>query len=193
MPPLLPQLTFQMQRALSNMSTTVYALYFSKCVWHLWLWPVELFLPLYMSCILDTEDFCTHSYISKTCKLVSLNIAALNIELVIFALKIPLIQMFVCKYYKLLKHNLNIMLRVSVGRCRSISQAASVFRVWCEVVLKQYWLSKQGLFMHVLCSGAGNKKMLSFCCTPLKATLHTIAAKSLPNWIIQSSPIAAVV
>lgn len=55
------------------------------------------------------------------------------------------------------------------------------------------WLSKQRLFMHVLCSGAGNKKMLSFCCTPLKATLHTIAAKSLPNWIIQSSPIAALV
>lgn len=47
--------------------------------------------------------------------------------------------------------------------------------------------------MHVLCTGAGNKKMLSFCCTPLKATLHTIAAKSLPNWIIQSSPIAVVV
>lgn len=55
------------------------------------------------------------------------------------------------------------------------------------------WLSKQRLFMHVLFTGAGNKKMLSFCCAPLKATLHTIAAKSLPNWIIQSSPIALVV
>lgn len=80
-----------------------------------------------------------------------------------------------------------------MARGEEISQAASVSIVWSADALKPCWQSKQELFMRVLCNGAGNKKMLSGCCTLLKAALHTIAAKSLPNWIIQSSPIAVAV
>lgn len=84
------------------------------------------------------------------------------------------------------------MLCVCMERSRSISPAASMFQSMMWSCPEAILTVKQGLFMHVLCSGAGNKKTVSFCCTPLKATLHPIAAKSLPNWIIQSSPIAAV-